>query len=103
MWPDKVEEALSVSLVKHFASLQKTFKTGKVLTIRISTRVETKEEDLLAVEKAVREGIRSAAKELSRTHSDEEMQPLLKVNMVYNKPRSFNTVRPKSLKELEGR
>ena len=103
MWPDKVEEALSVSLVKHFASLQKTFKTGKVLTIRISTRVETKEEDLLAVEKAVREGIRSAAKELSRTHPEEEVQPLLKVNMVYNKPRSFNTVRPKSLKELEGR
>ena len=103
VWPDKVEEALSVSLVKHFASLQKTFKTGKVLTIRISTRVETKEEDLLAVEKAVREGIRSAAKELSRTHPEEEVQPLLKVNMVYNKPRSFNTVRPKSLKELEGR
>ena len=101
--PEELQEVMPASLVKHFASLQKTFKTGKVLTIRISTRVETKEEDLLAVEKAVREGIRSAAKELSRTHPEEEVQPLLKVNMVYNKPRSFNTVRPKSLKELEGR
>ena len=95
MWPDKVEEALSVSLVKHFASLQKTFKAGKVLTMRITTRVETKEEDLLAVEKAVREGIRSAAKELSRTHPEEEVQPLLKFNMVYCKPRTFNRVPPK--------
>ena len=95
MWPDKVEEALSASLVKHFASLQKAFKAGKVLTMRITTRVETKEEDLLAVEKAVREGIRSAAKELSRTHPDEEVQPLLKFNMVYCKPRTFNRVPPK--------
>lgn len=95
MWPDKVEEALSASLVEHFASLQKTFKAGKVLTMRITTRVETKEEDLLAVEKAVRDGIRSAVKELSCTHSDEEVQPLLKFNMVYCKPRTFNRVPPK--------
>lgn len=86
---EAVVSVLSTSLVKHYAQLQQAFKKGKTLTVRISTRVETKESDLQTVEKGIGEAVRKAVAELSSSHPAGEVQQLLKLNMVYNEPRSF--------------
>lgn len=86
---DGVVDVLSASLVKHYAQLQQAFKKGKAFTVRISTRVETKESDLQTVEKSIGEAVRKAVAELSSSHPAGEVQQLLKINMVYNEPRSF--------------
>lgn len=92
MMPEQVQEIMSASLVKHFAQLQNAFKAGKRFTVQITTRVETKKEDLQAVEHSVQEAVRMAVAELSHSYRPEDVQDLLKLNMAYNKPRTFKWI-----------
>ena len=92
MMPEQVQEVMSASLVKHFARLQNAFKAGKRFTVRITTRVETKKEDLQAVEHSVQEAVRMAVAELSHSYRPEDVQDLLKLTMAYNKPRTFKWI-----------
>ncbi len=85
-----LSDVLSASWVENYARLQRSFKRGKKFTVDVLAWLKYEKtetlylRDIQAVEKLIREAVQKAVAELSRSHSTDEVQKVLNLNMSYS-------------------